>query len=125
MHMYELFGAAVIGNTIEFRLFFPDAAADPTQYSRGGSPKIDSVRVVGSFQGVSGGQDWEVASAPVMQKQAHPKGWLYICRVSPVPDGFYEYKYYVTFANGVTRWCCDPCTKYGGTENANSAFVVG
>ena len=30
--MCELFGAAVVGNSVEFKLFFPDSAVDAAQY---------------------------------------------------------------------------------------------
>ena len=45
--MYESFGAVVTGNAVEFRLFLPDAARDPYQYSRGGRPRIQKVQVRG------------------------------------------------------------------------------
>src|SRR4051812_44404082 len=48
--MYESFGARVTGSTVEFRLFLPDSAVDPSQYVRGGDPQIRTVRVVGDFQ---------------------------------------------------------------------------
>jgi len=53
------------------------------------------------------------------------KGTAYECRVGPLPDGFYEYKYLVEFENAATRLVTDPCAKYGGSENQNSGFVVG
>ena len=41
------------------------------------------------------------------------------------PEGYYQYKYVVRFHNGSIRWVGDPCTKYGGTQQNNSAFVKG
>jgi pullulanase len=123
--MYELFGAAVVGNSVEFRLFFPDSAVDSTQYTRGAAPNIKTIRVTGDFQEDVGTTNWDPGSGPVMVKQPHPKGWLYTCQIPHLPDGYYQYKYFVTFNNQTTRWCADPCTKYGGAENENSAFVIG
>ncbi|MGR9117001.1 MAG: alpha-amylase family glycosyl hydrolase, partial [Gammaproteobacteria bacterium] len=39
--------------------------------------------------------------------------------------GFYQYKYFVTYEDGTSRWCGDPCTKYVATEHENAAFVIG
>ena len=81
----------------------------------------------GDFQSRIGDQDWELASAPQMTKTAHPKGWLYTCAIAQaLPEGFYQYKYLVTFENDTTRWCGDPCTRYGGAdEHENAGFVIG
>jgi 1,4-alpha-glucan branching enzyme len=119
--MYEKFGAIVKNQRVEFQLFLPDA----TQYIRGGDPRIEKIQVIGDFQSKIGGKNWEIASAPVMTRQSHPKGWLYTYAMDrDLPDGFYQYKYYVTFQNQTTRWVTDPCTKYGGCDHENSAFVV-
>jgi 1,4-alpha-glucan branching enzyme len=126
--MYEQFGAVVHqDNKVEFKLFFPDNSKDPTEYVRGGLPYIKEIRVRGDFQAQTGGQNWELATAPVMTKTAHPKGWLYMCKVDQaLAEGFYQYKYFVTFENETTRWCGDPCTKYGGAdEHENACFAVG
>jgi len=127
--MYEDFGAVIDDdrNTVEFKLFFPDNAVDPAQYVRGGLPRIKEIRVRGDFQSHISGQDWEFATAPVMIKQTHSKGWLYTCKIGQtLPEGFYQYKYFVTFENETTRWCGDPCTKYGGAdEHENAGFVIG
>jgi pullulanase len=125
--MYQTFGARVTGNRVEFNLFLPDARRDPTQYTRGGLPKIRSIHVRGDFQGELGGIDWSLDPALEMTEVGHPNGLLY--HLSPsgtLPDGYYQYKYYVEFENGTTRWVGDPCTKYGGSDkHENSAFVVG
>lgn len=123
--MYEKFGARVTGSTVEFQLFFPDTDRDPTQYSRGGLPHISTLRVVGSFQGQLGQAAWERTTAPMMVRQPHANGWLYTCTLPELPDGYYEYKYFAEFENGTTRWCGDPCTKYGASAQENSAFVIG
>jgi pullulanase len=123
--MYESFGAVVTGNAVEFRLFFPDAARDPEQYSRGGLPRIQKVQVRGDFQSQIGSAAWRLADAPELAPQDHPKGVLYTFRIDHLPDGFYQYKYFVSYENGTTRWCGDPCTRYVGPSQENAAFVVG
>jgi 1,4-alpha-glucan branching enzyme len=63
-----------------------------------------------------------------MQKGTHPNGVLYTFKTpKALPDGFYQYKFFVTFEDGTTRYVSDPCAKYGGSDqsNENSAFVVG
>lgn len=126
--MYEQFGARLQGRQVEFRLFLPDKTVDPAQYVRGGEPKIQEVKLIGDFQHLLGQQDWDPDDAPIMQRVAHPNGQLYqFSTPQDLTDGFYQYKYFVEFENGTTRFCADPCAKYGGSdqENENSAFVVG
>ena len=123
--MYEQFGAAVSGNSVQFTLFFPDNLVDPTQYQRGGSPNIALLRVTGDFQAATGGVNWDHLNGPVLEKGPHAKGWVYTTQVDDLPDGFYQYKYYVEFADGTTRWCSDPCSRYGGSAFENSGFVIG
>lgn len=125
--MYEEFGAVVDGHTVELRLFFPDVARDPTQYdaSRGGLPRIVSVRAPGEHQTLAGDASWDLDTAPRLVREDHPHGMLYRLHLEGVPDGFYQYKYFVTFENGTSRWCGDPCARWVGTEAENPAFVVG
>jgi 1,4-alpha-glucan branching enzyme len=125
--MYENFGAVITDKKVEFRLFLPDNTVDPAQYVRGGDPKIKEIRIRGDFQSSIGGTDWEFNSAPVMSKNPHPQGWLYTHKINAnLPEGFYQYKYFVTFENETSRWVSDPCSKYGGAgENENAAFVIG
>jgi pullulanase len=123
--MYEAFGATVTDHTVAFKLFFPDKAKDPSQYTSGGLPRITRIQVTGNFQSKAGGTDWDYVHAPEMTSADHPSGWLYTLTILDLPDGFYQYKYFVTFENGTTRWCGDPCTKYVGGENENAGFVVG
>ncbi|MEM9721949.1 MAG: alpha-amylase family glycosyl hydrolase [Bacteroidota bacterium] len=123
--MYQQFGANVSESTVTFQLFFPDNQIDPTQYRRGGSPKIKEIRIRGNFQAALGGENWAFETAPIMQRQAHPKGWVYVWS-SELPEGFYEYKYFVTFENESTRWCTDPYSRYSSRgQDENSAFVIG
>ncbi len=125
--MYESFGARTDGGKASFRLFLPDNTIDPSQYGRGGSPRIQKIQVIGDFQSHLGQVDWEIATGPELERQAHPNGWLYIHESSQdLPEGFYQYKYFVTFENGTSRYCSDPCAKYGGSDEfENSGFVVG
>jgi pullulanase/glycogen debranching enzyme len=142
MYMAERFGAWQIGDdpargAAEFKIFIPGRAKDPTQYQPSrivdghpvpdfGDAKIASIRVAGSFQSRLGQLDWSFGSAPAMTREDHPKGsvWRYRTGVE-LPAGFYEYKFLVTFEDGTKRKVGDPCTRYGGTENQNSALVVG
>jgi glycosidase len=132
--MYETFGSREVDNTrrANFRVFIPDATMDPSQYQRGRLPAIQTVQAIGDFQSALGGQDWTVDPAFTLQPSQfvdpadnQPKGWLYELTTAALPEGFYQYKYFVTFASGQTRYVCDPCTRYGGSENQNSAFVIG
>jgi pullulanase len=125
--VYESFGARVSGGQVEFQLFFPDRNQDASQYVRGGLPNIAQVQVVGDFQNQLGQKDWDPGSAGKMTLESHPKGSLYRYALpKALIEGYYQYKYFVTYNNLTTRWCTDPCTRYGGgDENENSAFVVG
>ena len=123
--MYEGFGAVVTDHAVEFKLFFPDASRDPNQYTRGGLPRIKRIQVTGDFQPRIGSAAWDLARAPEMTVSDHPSGVLYTFRIDNLDDGFYQYKYFVTFENQTTRWCSDPCTKYVGGKDENAAFVIG
>ncbi|KWT92781.1 alpha-amylase family glycosyl hydrolase [Candidatus Magnetominusculus xianensis] len=131
--MYESFGARQAGKDsdkgkVEFKLFIPDNTISPDQYSGVCDPKIKEIRVVGTFQERLKQTNWDKVSAPVMTREKHPNGWLWSYTTDvDLPEGFYEYKYYVTFqdASVKPRWCTDPCTRYGGSADQNSAFVVG
>ena len=132
--MYESFGAREVENTgqASFRVFIPDNTLDPAQFTRGTVPSIASIWAVGSFQSALGGADWTPDPAMELKKAQFTdpadgvtKGWLYELVTPPLPEGFYEYKYYVTFESGQTRHVCDPCTRYGGSSNQNSGFVIG
>lgn len=131
--MYEDFGSLVNQEekTVTFRLFVPDGERAPFQYEGGGLPRLTKVAVVGSFQNPETRQ-WDLA-APVPMvpgDYADPvggpvKGWVYSFTSEPLPDKFYEYKYHLTFENGKSLLITDPCSRYGGSENQNSGFVVG
>lgn len=129
--MYESFGAFVNHNKkeVEFRLFYPDNTLDPKQYKGNKNPNIDIIQVTGDFQSKLGGVDWDYMNAPqlsgpVVYPQSDPKGYLYTYNAK-LEDGFYQYKFFITFKNGERRWVTDPCTKYGGKEYDNAAFVIG
>jgi 1,4-alpha-glucan branching enzyme len=141
MYMDNRFGAWQVGadpakGAIEFKLFFPDrnnpaqvdlanpnAAGRPTTY---GDPRIQSIQVAGDFQAALGQSNWDFANAPQLTKAATAAGavWSYVTPLE-LPADFYEYKYFVTFQDGTTRIVGDPCARYGGKENQNSAVVVG
>lgn len=123
--MYEHFGAVVQGSAVEFRLFFPDRDVDPLQYRHGGVPRIKKIQVVGDFQSHLGLRDWDVDTAPCLASGTHPQGQLFSYRIADLPEGFYQYKYFVTFENHTTRWGTDPCTKYVATKYENAGFVIG
>jgi len=144
MYMREKFGAWQVGDreeggAIQFKLFFPDREKDCSQYAASrrdengnivpdfGDPKIESIQVAGDFQRFVGQTEWDFEGAPHLQKQDdHPKGWVWAYQTDrELPAGFYQYKYYVTFQNGTKRIVGDPCSRYGGSENQNSALVVG
>src|SRR5712691_2825561 len=116
-YMDSRLGAWQVGSdptrgAVQFKIFFPDGA----------DPHISSIRVPGSFQD----RPWDFANAPQMTRSAIDEGtlWSYTTPTE-LPAGFYEYKYLVTFDGGETRWVSDPCTRYGGSENQNAAFVIG
>jgi 1,4-alpha-glucan branching enzyme len=143
MYMEERFGAWQVGTDtdhgqIEFKLFLPDRARDSTQYNETrandlgenvtgfGDPQIVSIQVAGDFQSHLGQDNWDFASAPALLKEEHAKGWVWRYQTEEeLPAGFYQYKYFVTFANGEQRKVGEPCTRYGGSENQNSAVVIG
>ncbi len=127
--MYEQFGfCKSASGELSFQLFVPDMAIDPSQYTVGDSPRIAAVSVYGDFQPAAGlsALAWDETAPLKMTPQPHPNGLLFKANLpADFPDGFYQYKYIVTFQNGTMRKVADPCTKYGGTNSDNSAFVVG
>lgn len=129
--MYENFGAkpqADHPTRVEFNVFLPDNQKDPTQYVRGGRPQIRRILVRGTFQHLLGGNDWELNPALELQETGqHPSGLLYrLAIATDLPEGYYEYKYFVEFENDTTRWVKDPVSKYGGSDDSDSsAFVIG
>jgi 1,4-alpha-glucan branching enzyme len=141
MYMSEKFGAWPVSNIgqqnqVEFKLFFPDRSKDSTQYesaredehatSHYGDPQIASIQVAGTFQARLGQKNWDFAAAPKLIEEPHAKGWVWRYRTDvPLPAGFYEYKYLVTFKDGTQRKVSDPCARYGGHEHQNAGFVIG
>jgi pullulanase len=120
--MYEEFGAKVDDNNVGFSLFFPGGG----RYVRGSGPTIRSIGVVGDFQEALGGQNWSSGDAVPMEKEDRPDGSLFRLRIRrPLPEGYYHYRYFVTFENGSRRLCADPCSKLGGRDHESSAFVIG
>src|SRR6476661_2954233 len=128
-NMYEQFGFTRGPNgELTFKLFVPDNTIAPTQYQRGDRPKILDVKIVGDFQPIvnAAASTWDINHGLQMAAKPHPNGLLFTYTLpAGFPDGYYQYKYIVTFQNGAVRWIGDPCTKYGGDREDNSAFVVG
>lgn len=149
--MYENFGAAIDhkNKTVQFRLFFPDHRLDPSQYyleyslpdnggiNKANLPEIDLIKVIGDFQHsmIPPSQDWDEHAAPILTPAPYlEKGYLYLSEVLKLShDGFYQFKYAITFKNQEKRYCNDPCTKYhsfsidGNTiaDGDKSGFVIG
>ena len=127
--MYETFGfVRTPSGDQSITLFVPDNIVDRTQYARGGASHIASVSIVSDFQHLvtPGATDWDPSSAVAMTHTNHPNGHLYSYTFgSPLPPGWYQYQYLVTFDDTTVRLVGDPCTKYGGDSRDRSAFVVG
>jgi len=141
-YMQEPFGASQIGDDtekgkVQFKIFFPDIKADPSQYITTnttyiedgqvktfvkpptyGDPEIVSIQVIGDFQTYLKQNAWATSSAPAMTKTSHPKGivWSYTTPME-LEKGFYEYQYLVTFVGGEQRVVSDPCARYGGSRD--------
>ena len=156
--MYDQFGAIIDheNKTVTFRLFFPDNNINPDQYyseyiirdgngtvictNHGSSPNIAGIRIIGNFQTKIGGNDWDFATAPQMNAPVMfpavpdaPKGWLFEAGPFNTGDGYFQYRYAVSFTDEEKpRLCNDPCTKYhdfrdDGVEPLGdvSGFVIG
>src|SRR5215212_10001443 len=99
---------------LEFRIFFP----------AGANPHVTAIRVAGDFQHHLGGQDWDFAGGlPLtVQSGGDPRGVFWSVRTQlEVPADFYQYKYEVDFENGTSKKVTDPCARYGGLSDQNSA----
>ena len=130
-YMKEKCGAWQVGNDpksgkARFRLFFP-------KESSGLQHNIKSIQVCGSFQTAldQAQENWKPNPANEMSKSPHLEGKISDGEIwewqtpNKLLHGFYQYKYYVTFNDNETRWVSDPCTRYGGKDNMNAAFVIG
>ena len=122
LYMSERCGAWQVGDDpergeVQFRVFLP----------AGPDPHIESIRVAGDFQSQLGAKDWDfINGLPLTRDVADARGVFWTATTGQsLPKGFYEYKYYVTFDDGHTRFVTDPCARYGGTSNQNSGVVVG
>lgn len=129
--MYEQFGGLVDqdNKTVTFKLFYPDAGKNPTQYEGGGLPRIRKAYVVGSFQKPAM-KKWDLSDPVPLTNTDYSdgpliKGTVFSHTTPPLPAGFYEYKYFIEFEDGRTKYITDPCGRYGGSQNQNSGFVVG
>lgn len=122
LYMKERCGAFQVGTDrelaeIEFRVFLPS----------GPDPEIQSIRVAGEFQPHIGGKAWDFSTGPLLlPTRSDARGDFFAARThAPVPAGFYQYKYLVTFDDGSSRIVSDPCTRYGGYSHQNAGVVVG
>src|SRR5450432_1111673 len=130
--MYELLGAREVNaGKVTFRLFFPDRSVDPNQYEGGGLPNVKEIRAIGDFQVSLGGTNWDPASGVILVKGSGTDdagkavGSELSAETAPLPVGFYEYRYSLTFDDGTTRTIADPCCRYGGKAAGDSGFVIG
>ena len=122
LYMKERCGAFQVGTdrelgAIEFRVFLPS----------GPDPEIQSIRVAGEFQPHVGGKAWDFSTGPLLlPTRSDARGDFFAARThAPVPAGFYQYKYLVTFDDGTSRIVTDPCTRYGGYSHQNAGVVIG
>ncbi len=121
MFMQARCGAWQIGDdpssgAIEFRVLYPT----------GSDPNVRRLWAVGDFQAQLGGVNWDPASAPELAPEPDdPRGRFWSALTRPLATGFYEYKLLVQFESGELRWVSDPCARYSGLRDQNSAFVVG
>jgi len=121
LYLDERCGAWQVGEdseqgSVRFRIFLP----------AGPDPQIRSIRVAGDFQASLGGKPWDFGNGIELTAGAgDPRGTFWTATTEPLPKGFYEYKYLVTFTDGSVRYVSDPCTRYGGTAQQNAAVVVG
>ncbi len=102
---------------VEFKIYFP----------KGWDPHITSIRAAGDFQEqISEHQNWDFPSGFELTKKETPEGTFWSHRTDKeLKEGFYQYKYLITFTDGTSRIVSDPYARYGGTDNQNAAFVIG
>ncbi len=105
------------GGPVEFRVFYP----------AGVDPHVTRLRVIGTFQAALGGTAWDEATALDLSVEpaGDPRGTFWSASTGPLPAGFYEYLFLVTFDNGWTRRAGDPCTRYGGLTGPHGGIAVG
>jgi 1,4-alpha-glucan branching enzyme len=121
LYLDERCGAWQVGEdsesgAVRFRVFLP----------AGPDPRIASIRVAGDFQAQLGGRPWDFGNGiELVCDSSDPRGQFWTATTEPLPSNFYQYKYLVTFADGSTRYVTDPCARYGGLSDQNSAVVVG
>jgi glycosidase len=127
--MYEQLGARedpAQPGVVEFKLFVP--ADVPSQFEGGGLPRITAVHAVGTFQRPT---PWDPADPATLMTPSpmvvngQTIGQIYSVKTPKLADGFYEYKFHVSFENADARYVADPCTRYGAAADQNSAIAVG
>ena len=105
---------------VRFKLFFPNVTDT--------DPNIKSIQVAGSFQNqIDNNQKWDWENGPHLQPISDSEGTIWSLTIdTELDEGFYEYKYFVTFKDSnEKRKVSDPFTRYGGRENENAGFVIG
>ncbi|HJV34648.1 alpha-amylase family glycosyl hydrolase [Geomonas sp.] len=124
-YMSNRLGAWQVGDdadrgNVEFKIFFP-------KLDSGHDPQIASIKVFGDFQSqISPHADWDFDNGFDLKPVSVPEGTIWSYRTeNELQSGYYQYKYLVTFNDHTQRKVSDPCTRYGGTENENAAFVIG
>lgn len=121
LYISERCGAWQVGDSptdgaISFRVFFP----------AGTDPHVAAIHAVGDFQTQLVGPAWDAAHAIALKRDdSDQRGTFWTAATATLPTGFYQYQYLVTFDTGETRLVTDPCARYGGLSNRNSAVVIG
>jgi hypothetical protein len=130
-----------VAKTVRFRLFVPGRDLDPRfcdAESLGSGPKtrvdarrIREVRVVGTFQHITDGTDWDVLSGIHLFRRSSPDsntGAIYESEPVPLTGGYFEYNYVVLYEDERVEpcWINDPCSLHrsacGGRDS--SAFMI-
>lgn len=111
-------GTDASGGPVTFTVYYPP----------GPDPEVVGIGVVGDFQHLTGGADWDPATAlPLTRTSTGPAPGEAVWSVTtPValPAGYHEYAYEVRFSDG-SRRVGDPCARYGGRRSQTSGIVVG
>ncbi len=103
------------GGLVEFRVFYPDVVPGQTSEF---DPHVTAIRVKGEFLALLGLREPEASHGLAMTPEAStdPKGTFWsVITPTPLPSGFYEYWFDVTFDDGTgPRQVADPCARYSG-----------
>ncbi len=93
--------------------------------------RIREVRVVGTFQHLVDGTDWDLLSGICLARQSYSDsnaGTIYESEPIPLAGGYFEYNYVLIHYDERVEpcWINDPCSLYrsAGGGHDNSAFVI-